>query len=70
MIELLNELIEGQQKKLLSTAKRILPRITEDDLLQPNDFPELELHPYFRYEEGILDGLRVARTALLAETSS
>ena len=69
MIKLLDELIEGQQKKLLSTARRIVPNITEDDLLQPNDFPALELHPHFRYEEGILDGLRVARTAILASRS-
>ena len=62
--ELLNELIEGQKKKLLQTAQRIKPDVIEEDLLQPNDFPELELHPHFRYEEGILDGLRVAQTAL------
>lgn len=67
MKNLLEELIQGQKKKLLSTAKRIIPHITEEDLLQPNDFPALELHPHFRYEEGILDGLQVARTALLAE---
>jgi hypothetical protein len=69
-IELLNEIIEGQQKKVLSTAKRIVPDVTEEDLLQPNDFSELELHPHFRYEEGILDGLRVARMALLAGSGS
>jgi len=44
--------------------------VTEEDLLQPNDFPELELHPHFRYEEGILDGLMVARTALLAASGA
>lgn len=65
--KLLDELIEGQKKNVLSTAKRIVPQVTEEDLLQPNDFPELEFHPHFRYEEGILDGLRVARTALLAD---
>jgi hypothetical protein len=70
MMQLLDELIEGQRKKLLSTAKRIVPHIIEDDLLQPNDFPQLELHPYFRYEEGILHGLQVARTALLAESQA
>ncbi|MES2272640.1 MAG: hypothetical protein V4487_00410 [Chlamydiota bacterium] len=64
--KLLEELIEGQKKKVLTTALRIIPQVTEDDLLQPNDFPELEFHPHFRYEEGILDGLQVARTALLA----
>ena len=66
MMQLLDELIEGQRKKVLETARRIVPHVTEDDILQPNDFPELELHPHFRYEEGILDGLLVARTALLA----
>lgn len=65
-LKLLDELIEGQRAKLLATARRIIPHITEDDLLQPNDFPDLEFHPHFRYEEGILDGLRVAQTALLA----
>jgi hypothetical protein len=65
-IELLQELILSQKKKLLASAQRIVPRITPDDLLQPNDFPELEFHPHFRYEEGILDGLQVAYTALLA----
>ena len=69
MIKLLDELIEGQKKKLLETARRIVPHVTDDDLLQPNDFPELELHPHFRYEEGILDGLQVARMALLAKES-
>lgn len=70
MIQLLDEIIEGQKKKLLETARRIVPQVTEDDLLQPNDFPELEFHPHFRYEEGILDGLLVARTAILASCSS
>jgi hypothetical protein len=36
--------------------------------LQPNDFPELEHHPHFRYEEGILDGMQVVRSALYALT--
>lgn len=63
---LLEELIEGQKKKLFQSARRIVPHITPDDLLQPNDFPELEHHPHFRYEEGILDGMQVVRHALLA----
>lgn len=67
MLLLLDELIDGQRKKLLSVAKRIVPHIIEDDLLQPNDFPALEMHPHFRYEEGILDGLQVAKAALLAD---
>lgn len=70
MLQLLDELIEQQKQKVLKTAQRIRPHVIEDDLLQPNDFPELELHPHFRYEEGILDGLRVAKTALLAHPLS
>ena len=67
MHKVLDELIELQEKVLLKTARRILPNITPDDLMQPNDFPELELHPHFRHEEGILDGLRMAKTALFSK---
>jgi hypothetical protein len=46
-----------------------MPHLTEDDVLQPNDFPELEHHPHFRYEEGLLHGFQAAKAALLAEVS-
>ncbi|HEY2810795.1 MAG TPA: hypothetical protein VGJ00_05355 [Rhabdochlamydiaceae bacterium] len=62
---LFNELVAAQRKKLLLYAKRIIPNITEDDLLQPNDFPQLENHPPFRYEEGVLEGILTARMAYL-----
>lgn len=65
-ISLMEELVVGQQKKLLSCARTIVPYITTDDILQPNDFPELEQHPYFRYEEGVLEGLLTAQMALKA----
>lgn len=63
---LLAELIEEQQRKLLACGRRIVPTLTPDDILQPVDFPELELHPEFRYEEGILAGLHAAAIALKA----
>jgi hypothetical protein len=66
MQRLFDELIAAQEKKLMKYAQRIVPQITADDLLQPNDFPELERHPDFRYEEGILEGLMTARMAYLA----
>ena len=62
--KLLDELIAHQRKKILKCALEIVPHVTEDDLLQPNDFPELENHPYFRYEEGVLEGLLTAQMAL------
>lgn len=61
-----DELIALQRKKVLNCALRILPHLTEDDILQPNDFPQLEMNPHFRYEEGILEGLMTARMAYLA----
>lgn len=64
--QVLQELIDGQQKTLLECARRIVPNATSDDILQPNDFPELENHPYFRYEEGLLAGLQSAQIALRA----
>ena len=61
-----DELIALQRKKVLNCALRIIPHLTEDDILQPNDFPALEMNPHFRYEEGVLEGLMTARMAYLA----
>ncbi|MBX3719951.1 MAG: hypothetical protein KF898_09920 [Parachlamydiales bacterium] len=63
---LFNELVAAQQEKIKRCADQIVPNLTADDLLQPNDFPELESHPLFRYEEGVLEGLLTARMAYLA----
>lgn len=63
---LLDELISFQEKKLLNYAAAIVPNITPEDILQPNDYPALENHPFFRYEEGFLKGLHAAKIAILA----
>jgi len=65
--ELLSELISQQQTKLYQCALQILPNITQEDLLHPIEYPELEYHPLFRYEEGIVEGLMSALMALRAE---
>lgn len=67
LVDLFDELVKQQREKLLKFAREIIPYITPDDILQPNDFPELENHPFFRYEEGVLEGLLTARMAFLAE---
>lgn len=64
--QILDELIVHQEKVVLSTGRKIVPVLTTDDVLQPNDFPELENHPYFRYEEGLLAGLQTASMAIAA----
>ena len=68
-LSLIEELIDGQRKRLFASARRIVPHVTPDDLLQPCDFPTLEHHPHFRYEEGILDGFCQVRAALLARVA-
>ncbi len=63
---LFDELIAMQEKKLLKYGAAIIPNITPDDILQPNDYPELENHPEFRYEEGYLKGLHAAKMAIIS----
>ena len=70
MESVFDDLIRFQKKRLLACAQRIVPGVIEDDLLQPNDFPSLELHPHFRYEEGVLEGLLTARMAYLSLAKS
>ena len=69
MEDIFDELIERQKEILLAAARRIVPEVTADDLLQPNDFPLLENHPLIRYEEGVLHGLQAAKAAFLSRLS-
>lgn len=66
MKAVIRELIEGQKQRLLKLAQKIKPGLTLDDLWQPNDFPELEFDPLFRYEEGVWHGMEAALVALEA----
>jgi len=63
---LLMELVRYHQEQLLKSGRRLIPNLTSDDILQPNDFPELEFNPDFRYEEGMLGGIQTAQMALQA----
>ena len=62
----LEELIAYQRKRVLDGARRLNPRLTEDDILNPDDFPELMASAAWTYEEGILAGYRSAQVALRA----
>jgi hypothetical protein len=64
--KVLLELIEHQNKELLKLGRRIVPTLTPEDMLQPNDYRVLENHPAFRYEEGFLSGLQTVQMALRA----
>lgn len=58
------EMVEQQKKQLLKIGRKVVPALTPEDMLQPNDYDELEHHPVFRYEEGILAGLQSLQIAL------
>jgi hypothetical protein len=64
--QILDEMIDGQRRRLLALARRIEPELTPDDLLQPHDHPRLSTHPEFQYEDGILAGYLAIRAALRA----
>ncbi len=64
--ELINEVVEGQRQRLLHLGRQIIPTLTPEDILQPNDYPELENNPVFRYEEGLLAGMQAIHMALRA----
>ncbi|MCH9610496.1 MAG: hypothetical protein S4CHLAM81_01400 [Chlamydiales bacterium] len=66
---LIDELIEQQKKKVLEVGRQFVPNLTEEDVLQPMDYPELENNPHFRYEEGILHGIYTVATAISAQRS-
>lgn len=64
--QVLEQLCEMQRRKVLACGQQFIPYLTEEDVLQPMDFPELEQNPYFRYEEGILSGMLSVQAALKA----
>ena len=63
---LVDEMIEGQRKRLVALARRISPELTEDDLMQPHDHQAIAAHPDFQFEDGILAGYLAVRAALRA----
>lgn len=60
----LQNLINNQEIQLLKVARRLVPEITKEDLLQPFDYESLDKHPEFRYEEGVWHGLMMADMAI------
>ncbi len=62
----MEELIQGQKERLLRLGRTLVPTLTSEDMLQPNDYPILDNDPTFRYEEGILAGMQATQMALRA----
>ena len=64
---LFDQMIAQQRAKVLVVARTINARLTEDDILSPQDFPELGEDARFNYEDGLLAGLLSAQMALRAQ---
>jgi hypothetical protein len=65
--QLLGRMIEQQRAKVLKLAREAVPYISPEDVMNPNDYPELKAHPTFDFEDGILAGLISAQVAIRAE---
>ena len=63
---LVEEMIEAQRARLLALARRLVPDITPEDLLQPHDHGALAAHPDYNFEDGVLAGYLAVRAALRA----
>lgn len=64
--EVLEELCAYQQRRVLEHARRLNPRVTADDIMNPIDIPELSASAEWNYEDGLLAGYRSAQAALRA----
>lgn len=65
MEDLLQRMVEHQEQKVLSLARRLRPGLTAEDVRNAHDFRELD-DSDFHYEDGLLAGLLAAQTALRA----
>ncbi|MEO8874070.1 MAG: hypothetical protein ABI461_00665 [Polyangiaceae bacterium] len=63
--QLVSEAEELQRKKVSALARRLRPGLTDEDLRNPHDFPELH-DTDWHYEDGILTGIQGLMTALRA----
>lgn len=54
-----------QQGKVLELARRLRPGLTQEDIQNPHDFPELA-DTDWHYEDGVLTGIQSVASALRA----
>jgi hypothetical protein len=65
-LEVLDELVAYQRRKVLDLANRIHPGLTEEDVRNIHDVPDVYADPIFQFEDGQLAGLVAAQIALKA----
>ena len=60
----LEAMIQDQRRKVFELACRLRPGLTEDDITQPHDYPELRENWHWNYEDGVLAGLLAAQLTI------
>lgn len=62
--QFLEELIQLQRKKVFEIASNLGVHLTQEDILNPQDYPELLRSHRFNFEDGVLAGLLSAQMAI------
>ena len=63
---LLSEMHKQQVEKAKKVAHKIIPSLTDEDLLNPDNFAQIAQSPQFMYEDGIAAGILSSKIALRA----
>jgi hypothetical protein len=62
---LVGEIRAAQRARVLDLARRLRPGLTDEDIRNPHDFPELS-DPDWQYQDGALAGIESVLAALRA----
>ncbi len=65
-LEVVEELVAHQKRKVIELAQRIHPGLTDEDVRNVHDYPDVYGDPIFQFEDGQLAGFVAARIALKA----
>jgi hypothetical protein len=60
----LDSLFRQQSERASKLAHRLIPELTPEDLLNPDDYPQLLEAPEFMFEHGAACGVMSAKIAL------
>lgn len=64
--QMLEQMVEHQRGKVLETARKRIPHLTPEDVLNPEAYPAIYSDGPFNYEDGIVNGLLSAQMAIRA----
>lgn len=65
--QILEEMILLQRKKVMKMAEELGVHLTDEDILNPQDYPVLLKSQRFNFEDGFLSGLLAVQMALRAK---